>query len=256
LTVNDPRLPGGTVTLNDLYDVIPSKFGQVNNYVTAAKNFGQYIQQYDGFDLTVAARAVNGLTLQGGTSYGRTLNDVCDIVTKIDSPSAPRADTAYPAGTPTNNAAALLSPSFCRTSERIVQGKALASYTLPKIDVQVSATVQSLPGIAIIANYTVPVALITPSLGRPLAGNAPNLTINLMKPYAERGDRINHVDFRAAKVLTLAGLRTQVSIDFFNALNSNAVQAEDASFLPGGSYRAPTNILDARLIKLTAQISF
>ena len=36
LTVNDPRLPGGSVTLNDLYDVTPTKFGVVDNLVVAA----------------------------------------------------------------------------------------------------------------------------------------------------------------------------------------------------------------------------
>jgi hypothetical protein len=255
LTVNDPRLPGGSVTLNDLYDVTPAKFGLVDNLVTSAKKFGDYIQRYDGLDLTIAARSKGGLTVQGGTSIGRNLVDVCDIVSKVDSPSAPRNDLSISAGTPLNNAAALLSPSYCKTSESVRQGKFLASYSAPG-GVQVSATLQSLPGVAVIANYNVPNAIVASSLGRPLAGGAANATVNLVKPFSQRGDRINQLDLRLAKVFNFGGKRLQGSVDLFNALNSSAVQTENTTFDPAGGYRVPTLILDARLIKFTAQVNF
>lgn len=234
VSASDSRLPDGGVTLTDLYDVTPAKFGQVDNYITSASNFGKQIDQFDGVDFTVASRSAAGLTLQGGVSIGRRLLDTCDVTPKVDNPSA----------------------LYCRTSERNVQGKFLGSYNVPKIGVQVSGTFQSVPGPGIVANYVVANALVAPSLGRNLAGGAANVTVNLVEPFSMRGDRINQLDLRVAKVLNLGGKRIQAGIDFYNALNSSVVQTENATFVPGGAWRTPTLILDARLIKFSAQVSF
>ena len=51
------RLPdGGGYTINGLYDVVPAKFGQVNDYFTKAENFGEWYQHYNGILLNVTAR--------------------------------------------------------------------------------------------------------------------------------------------------------------------------------------------------------
>ena len=64
---SDTRLPGGGgYTINGLYDVVPAKFGQVNDYFTKAENFGEWYQHYNGILLNVTARPRNGLTMQGG----------------------------------------------------------------------------------------------------------------------------------------------------------------------------------------------
>jgi hypothetical protein len=134
--------------------------------------------------------------------------------------------------------------------------KFLGSYTVPRLDVQLGATFQSVAGPVVAANYAVPGAVVAPVLGRPLSGGAANVTVNLVEPFSLFGDRINQLDLRVAKVLTLDGRRLQVGVDFFNALNSSVVQTENANFVPGGTWRTPTLILDARLIKFTAQLNF
>ena len=49
----DPRLPGGGgQTISGLYDVNPTLFGQTNNLVTLASNFGNQYQHFDGLDVT------------------------------------------------------------------------------------------------------------------------------------------------------------------------------------------------------------
>ena len=46
----------------------------------------------------------------------------------------------------------------------------MGSYTIPRVDLQVSGNFQSLAGPQILANYTATNALISPSLGRNLSG--------------------------------------------------------------------------------------
>jgi hypothetical protein len=55
---------------------------------------------------------------------------------------------------------------------------AVQRYTVPKLDVQVSALFFSRPGPVISASRVIPNSEVQPSLGRPLAANAPNVTIN------------------------------------------------------------------------------
>ena len=234
VAASDPRLPGGGVTLTDLYDVVPAKFGLVNNLVTDASTFGKQLQRFDGVDVTLSVRLPNSATVQGGVSRGTTMTDSCDVTPKIDNPSA----------------------LYCHLEDTRTQLKFLGSYTIPRVAVQVGATFQSVAGPVVAANYPVPNALVQPSLGRALAGGAANVTLNLVEPFAIYGDRINQLDLRLAKVMTLDGRRLQVGIDFYNALNSSVVQTENATFTPGGSWRVPTLILDARLIKFSAQLNF
>ena len=61
---------------------------------------------------------------------------------------------------------AMSTPNF------LTQVKLLGTYTIPKVDVLVSATFQSLPGPQVTANYVATNAQIQPSLGRPLSGGA------------------------------------------------------------------------------------
>ena len=76
----DPRLPGGGgQTISGLYDVNPALFGQTNNLVTLASNFGNQYQHFNGVDLTFNVRPTQQLTFQGGMSVGRTVSDNCEI---------------------------------------------------------------------------------------------------------------------------------------------------------------------------------
>jgi hypothetical protein len=70
------------------------------------------------------------------------------------------------------------------------------------------------------------------------------------------GDRINQIDFRAGKVVQLGRLRTQFSVDLYNALNSSAIQTYNQTFIVDGAWLTPTLVLPARFAKLTAQVDF
>ena len=131
---------------------------------------------------------------------------------------------------------AALNPYCHVTPPFRTQVKGLASYLVPKVEVQVSAAFQSLPGSSLAANYT-SAAAITAGLGRAPTGAINTLAINLVEPGNVFGDRINQIDLRIGKLVRFAGLRSQFSVDFYNALNSSAVQPTGTTELhPGGQW--------------------
>jgi len=93
-----------------------------------------------------------------------------------------------------------------------------------------------------------------PSLGRNLSGNAPNVTVNLLKPGTIYGDRINELDFRLAKTLSWGRSRTLIGLEVYNLLNSSAVLTYNNSFVPGGTWLQPLTILTPRFFKISAEI--
>ena len=140
----------------------------------------------------------------------------------------------------------------------LTQVKMLATYTVPRIDVQVSGTFQSIPGPDVIANYNAPNAAVAPSLGRPLSGGAANVTVNLVAPGTLFGDRLNQLDLRVGKVLRAGRVRTVVSVDLYNAFNGNPVLTENGAYRDAtiSGWRIPTSILPARFAKFGVQVDF
>jgi hypothetical protein len=154
---------------------------------------------------------------------------------------------------------------YCRAEQPFqTQIKGFATYTIPHADVQISATFQNIPGVAIQAGYVVPNSVIAPLLGRNLAGNTANQTVNLLntivrpqgavQPVSLAADRLNQVDFRVAKVLRIRGTRALVGVDLFNALNSSVVQNFNGTY--GSAWLTPTGIIQSRFAKISAQIDF
>ena len=239
----DSRLPegGGQALPNPIYNVDPSQFGRTDNLVNLARILGlRQIQHWNGVEVQVSARVRDGLTLQGGTSTGRTSTDSCEV----------RA--ALPETAPTN--------PYCHVNNPfLTQVKGLASYVIPKIDVSVSTAFQSIPGANLNANYTFPAAQLATAFGRTPTGVT---TVNLVAPGTLQGDRINQVDLRAGKIVRIRGFRTQFSVDLYNALNANPIQTYQQSFIipspvtGSSSWLAPQGILPARFAKFTAQFDF
>src|SRR5439155_6448869 len=138
-------------------DLNPDKVGKIDNYVTFASDYGTQIEHWNGVDITVNARPRDGVLLQGGVSTGRTSFDNCDIRAKLPE---------YMAVTPFQASALLSTNVFCHVDEQFqTQVKLLGTYMIPRADVRVAATFQSVPGFPIIANYNAPTASIKPSLG-------------------------------------------------------------------------------------------
>jgi hypothetical protein len=232
---SDTRLPSsGGYAVSGLYDLNPSRVGQVDNYVTFASGFGKQIEHWNGVDVTVNARPGNGILLQGGFSTGRTSTDNCEIRTQL-----PETGPLNP---------------FCHVDTNfLTQIKLLGTYTVPKVDVLVSSTFQSLPGPQVTANYVVASGTIAPSLGRALSGGAANATINIVEPGTLYGQRLNQLDVRLAKIVRFNRARASVNFDLYNALNGNPVTSQNNNY---AAWQVPLSILDARLFKMSVQLDF
>ncbi|MEP7309604.1 MAG: carboxypeptidase regulatory-like domain-containing protein [Acidobacteriota bacterium] len=243
----DSRLPdGGGYRIDDLWEISAAKFGLSDDFVAPAEDYGNRISYWHGVDINISGRMRNSLMFQGGTSTGRAVTDTCDITPKLDTST-----------TPSSTSASLNGPSrrFCRVvAPFATQFKGLVAYTIPKVDVQVSSTIQSLPGASLAANLVVPSATVAQTLGRPLAGGASSVTINLIEPQTLFGDRINQVDFRVAKLLRFGRSRVQVGVDIFNLMNSNVPQGYLQTY--GPTWLRPTSVMDARFARVSGQIDF
>ena len=195
----DPRLPGGGgYVVSGLYDVAPDKAGQVSNLIADSSKYGRWYQYFNGLDATLNLRA-GGFTFTGGTSTGQTVADNCEVRARLPELATTTAG-ASPLGPGLGSSIVSPVSPYCHVAFGIqTQFRGLASYELPGIGAQLSATLQSKPGAMLAANYAVPNAAVASSLGRNLSGNAPNVTVNLVAPGTRYGDRINELDVRVGQ---------------------------------------------------------
>jgi hypothetical protein len=213
--------------------VRPALFGRTDNFITFADNFGGQSRTWNGVALTLSARLAGGATLQGGVDTGRLTLDTCALRAQL-----PEIDPTNP---------------HCRQQLPQTQFKLLGTYTIPRIDVQLSGTLQSLPGHEIHANYVASNAQIAPSLGRNLAGNATTKQINLVEPGTLYGERLNQLDIRIAKILRFGGIRSTLNFDLYNALNVDTALALNNAY---ASWQRPQSIILARFAKIGVQLDF
>jgi hypothetical protein len=267
----DPRLPnGGGYTIDGLYNLVPAKVGLVDELAQSYENFGEQTENWQGFDVSVVARLRNGLTVQGGTSTGRKLADGCAV--RANLPELGTGPIPGPTGFATNSSvtanvnalgggAYSLSTNnpYCRIAEPYrTDFRGLATYTVPKVDVQVAATWVSIPGDSLRADYTLTAAVqaaqIVPQIGRTLTGALNQ--VNLIAPATLWGERRNNIDLRIAKILRYGGMRTQVGVDIFNLLNADTVTNYNYNFVPNSSWLIPTTIVPARYARIGVQVDF
>ena len=226
------------------------------NYMTTEKDYGAARTAYwHGVDFTATARLANGLTVQGGTSTGRAVRDICNVTTALpELLGTARVDS-------------------CDVTENwSTSFRGLASYTVPKIDVLVSASMRSLEttpgggvatnGLSLAANYVVPNTVIAESLGRLPANALPTgtTTVNLLNPgQLYTLQRISLVDMRFAKIFRISGRRADVGIDLYNLFNSNVTTSYQQTYeyrTNGAAWLTPTGIAAPRLARLNMTLTF
>jgi len=256
----DPRLPGGGGgTVTGLYNLVPSMVGQEDLYSQLSSNFGEMTENWHGIDVSANARLRNGLTVQGGTSTGRRLQDNCDVRAALPETYSWASTTGVQTTRVTTSTGALANP-WCRVVEPLQTSfRGLATYIVPKVDVNLSVTWRSDPGPMLSANYVVTNATAFPSLGRNLSSG--NVTVNLVEPGTLYGARQNNMDMRIAKILRFRGTRAQFGVDVYNLLNTDVVTTYNEGYTAptatsGSIWLTPNAILPARYVRLNMQLDF
>jgi len=234
-----------------VYDVKAAKFGQTDNFVTFARNYGNQTERYNGVDVNVDARFFHGIMLIGGLTTGRKSTNNCDVISKLPEILL---------------ATAVRQPRECCNLQTpfLTQVKGLTSYTIPRLNLQVSGTFQSkptvgqnFPGIAsesLAANWVVSTGQVATSLGRALAGGIPVTTVNIVRPGAMYGSRLNQFDVRLAKNLPFESKRVNISVDVYNIFNSSVADSYQQTF--GSSWLTPLTIIPARFARIGAEFTF
>jgi hypothetical protein len=248
---SDSRLVGGGNYPITVY--LPNTSAATTNFLTRESSVGKGGKEreafYDGFNLNVNARMSNGLFVSVGTQTGRRVDDRCDVVTNFNNSS--------PVVTGPN-------PRDCRSFdpwETTIRG--LGSYTIPKVDVVVSATVRSQAPLQIAATWQVPNTTVRDLLGGTLPPGllaTGNSTINLIdsehRVYAD--NRRTQVDMRFAKVLRFGRTRTDVGVDLWNLFNTNYATGYQTTFTTtaDSTWGRPNAIYAPRFVRLNFTVNF
>jgi hypothetical protein len=231
---SNSRLPGGGgYQVCGLADIKPTRFGQVQNLVSRASDFGEPKKVNDFINLSFNTRLASGITFGGGLDTGRTVTDLCYVV---DSPQQ------------------LVNCRLKMPMKGQTQLKVFGALPLPA-GVSLSATLQNTAGTPREANWAAPTAVIAPSLGRNLAGGARTATVPLMVPLTEFEGRLSRLDIRTSKKFQLPRrLGLQLNFDAYNVLNAGAILDVNKTY--GAAWLNALTILDARILQLSAQLTF
>jgi hypothetical protein len=198
--------------------------------------------------------------MQAGTTTGRSVVDTCATSTVIDSPD----------------------PRNCRSNNPFQTTlRGLASYTIPKVDVLVSATLRSQPLVSRSATMNLPNTClgwgfttqtgcseqtVLGLLGRLPTGSTTTGTtgITLQDNEHQIWDTSRHtqIDMRFAKILRFGRTRTDVGVDLSNLLNTNYATAWDNTYQivnatsAGGTWNNPTSVYTPRFVRLNFTVNF
>jgi hypothetical protein len=150
----------------------------------------------------------------------------------------------------------------------------LAAYTIPKVDVLVSASMRSVPtavlgtgsvsasnGTSRVANINVPNTVVQQTLGRLPANGLPTGTtsVNMLVPGVLYGGRVTQVDMRFAKILRFGKARTDIGVDLYNAFNTSDTTQFIETFdwaTSGATWMRPNQIVAPRFVRFNVTVSF
>jgi hypothetical protein len=260
---NDPRLAdGGNYPVLVYVPTAAANAAGTQTILRRESYFGdERSSTWDGFEVAVNARMRSGLVTQVGTSTGRGKVDTCATATKYNQ--------VGPGG-----AADGPNPRGCNNVEpwqTTIRGS--ASYTVPKVDVLVSAVVRSLPEALLggtpntAATWQVPNSVIAAALGHLPPGATATGTTNI--PLSDNEHRIyadnrrTQLDMRFAKIVRFGRTRTDIGVDLNNVTNSNFplgynntyVYNTDNAPRPSG-WGTPTSIVNPRFVRLNFTVNF
>jgi hypothetical protein len=248
-TAGGTSLPAGIYT-NGFYNV--NDLVAANNLTGLSDKMYPGSNVYDhwfGYDLGVNMRLPHGIIYQGGISTGHQTTDYCDVEdpAKAGPTAALNMLTALGVTSSVNS---------CHMDQKwLPQVKMLGAYTVPKVDVQVGASFQSIPGVELAASYAAANTVIQQSLGRlPTGGTSiGTTTLALLPPGQNYYTRLNQLDLRLGKILRFSRTRTNLSLDIYNLFNSDVLSGVSSTY---ATWLAPTSVVAPRLFKISFTTDF
>ena len=265
----DARLPGGGGYPITVYTLSPA--GGAKGSFTETHLDSTYgaerTRYWQGVDVDVNARLRGNLYVQAGTTTGRQVNDTCAL-TAILGNGVGSSTIGLDNPDPRN----------CRSVdpfETTLRGS--ASWTVPKVDVLVSATMRSQPALELNATVLVPNSVIAAQLGHlPSGATATGFTTVSLVDFATAGTsnagqggpnrayvdgRRNQIDMRFAKIFRFDNHRLDIGVDVQNLLNTNYGTVYDAAFGTLGSpasatFMSPTSVVTPRFMRLNFTFDF
>jgi len=260
----DPRLPGGggyPITMGMVTAAAAARGAR--NLVTFETDFGPARTNYwHGLDYSFSARLRQGLTLQAGAQTGRSVLDMCEAAAVMDQNSTAQ----LPVGLGNNGVTKDL--RNCRDADPFQTSfRGLTSYTVPKIDVLVSATLRNQPELERTATWQVPNTVIQGIIGRLPPGGTPTGNTNIEILDSDHrlfaGNRRTQIDMRFAKVVRFGDRRANVGVDLGNLLNSNYANTYENIYRYsagntnlGGTWNNPTAINSARFVRWNLTVDY
>ncbi len=228
---SDPRLPNGGAEVMTRYNQVRN-IGLTDNVLTESST---NTRVYDGVEISVNARLPRQGFVFGGVTTERTNSVSCDgpsSGSQFTNPDTLRFCDA---------------PSPFRT---LVKGS--AGLTLPA-QIQVSGSVQAVPGADIQANFTYNSAFAGVTLA-----SANSRTVNLVQPNTMFLDYQTQVDGRVARSFRMGGTRRlQAYMDVFNILNASTVVSVNTTFaLTNNQWLKPLVVMQGRRLQFGARFDF
>jgi len=210
-----------------------------------------------GFDLGINARLPHGVIVQGGLSTGHQTTDYCDVEDPAKAGNQALVEMLLVSPAPGLPPSVNTSINTCHMAQKwLPQVKFLGSYTIPKIEVQLGASYQSIPGVEMAANLPASnSAVIQPALGRlPTGGVATgSTTLAILQPGSNYYTRFNQIDLRLGKIIRVARTRSNLSLDIYNITNSDVISGLTATY---SAWLAPTSVVAPRLLKVSWTLDF
>ena len=140
---------------------------------------------------------------------------------------------------------------FChRVADNQLQFKLAGNIPVPLWGIEASFTFQNNPGIDYAATRTYSRAEIGTFGANRTLNDSTRTGVSIMLPFADHGDRINQLDLRFSKRITMGRARVRGQFDVYNVTNSAAILGVLNDYGTNGSaYQSINNVLGARLFK-------
>jgi hypothetical protein len=222
--INDPRLNGQKMTV---YNINPAALRDLNELDTTSTSNRS---TFHSFDVGFTARFRNGSMLTGGTASGLSRTRTCDVT----DPNSTWYCNDYDFDVP------------WRTTFKMS-----GMYPLP-YGIRLSGVFQSTAGDRINQTYTVTPTVFLAQTGVPMGQSS--VSLRLSEPGSVYAERVNQLDFTAAKTWIVRGVRLTPEVSLFNALNANPIVSQTTAF--GPALGNPLRILEGRLIRFGFQARF